>query len=130
VARLDLEERLVGARQRAARERDAERTRAVVGAAGEPGDLGEVRAALCGGAGDAEDGQVARDAAALVDLALVGGRDVIRDGDGLALDAAGAELLLRRVEVEHVAGVVAVAEEDAAAVLDGLRDREDLLRGG
>ena len=43
--------------------------------------------------------------------ALLGGGagDVVGDGDGLAGDALGAQALLRRVEVQHVAGVVAVA---------------------
>ena len=54
--------------------------------------------------------------------------DVVGDGDGAAVDAVGAQPVLRGVEVEHVAGVVAVAEEHAAAVVRGLRDRVDLLR--
>src|SRR5690606_26179945 len=75
----DLEQRLGGAGQRAARERDAEGARAVVRAARKPGDLVEVRAALGGGTGDAEDGEVAGDAAAFVDLVLPGRRYVVRD---------------------------------------------------
>src|SRR5690606_24993212 len=125
-----LEQRLGGAGQRAARERDAEGARAVVRAARKPGDLVEVRAALGGGTGDAEDGEVAGDAAAFVDLVLPGRRYVVRDGDGLARDPGCAELLLCGVEVEHVAGVVAVAEEHAAAVFGRARNREHLLRRG
>ena len=56
--------------------------------------------------------------------------DVVGDGDGLAGDAVGAKAVLRGVEVEHVAGVVAVAEEHPAAALGGRGDAVHLLRRG
>ena len=116
--------------ERAAGEGDAEGAGALVRELREPGDLGEVAARLRGGGGDAEDGEVAGDAAALVLLVGSGREDVVGDGHGLAGDPFGAEAVLRGVEVEHVAGVVAVAEEHAAAVVGGLGDRDDLLRRG
>ena len=60
------EQRRVGAGEGAAGEGDAERAGALVRERREPGDLGEVVAGLGRGGRDAEDGQVARDAAALV----------------------------------------------------------------
>ena len=81
-------------------------------------------------AGDLEDGEVAGDAAALVRLVDRGARDVVGHGDGAGRRCPRrAASCCGRVEVEHVARVVAVAEQHAAAVLGRLRDRRDLLRG-
>ena len=123
------EQRLRLAGQGAAVEGDAERPGAVVGAAGQPLDLVEGRALLGGGAGDLEDREVAGDAAALLDLVRRGAPDVVGDQHGAAVDALGLQLVLGGVEVQHVTGVVAVAEQHPAALVGGLGDGVGPLGG-
>ena len=121
---------LLGAGQRAAVEGHAERTGAVVGLDGEALDVVQVQSRLGGGAGDLEDGQVAGDAAALLDLLQRGAGNVIGDQDRAGLDALGVEPELRLAEVQDVAGVVAVAEQHSAAGVGGLGYAVDLAGGG
>ena len=116
----------VCAREGAAVEGHAEGTGAVVGPDGEPFDGVEVQPRFGGGAGDLEDRQVSGDAAALFDLVQRGAGDVVRDEDGAGFDAFGVEPQLGLAEVEHVAGVVAVAQQHAAAGVGGLGHPVDL----
>ena len=75
-------------------------------------------AALLGGRpGDLEDRQVAGDAATLLELVRRGAPDVVGDQHGAAVDALGPQLVLGGVEVEHVAGVVAVAEQHPTTLI-------------
>ena len=124
------EQRLLGAGQGAAGERDTERAGALVREPRHAGHTGQVIARLGRRRGDAEHGEVAGDAAALVLLGRGGAEDVVGHGDGLARDALGSQSLLRGVEVQHIAGVVAVREEHPAATVRRRRDRVDLLRRG
>ncbi|OUE28383.1 hypothetical protein BFL36_01440 [Clavibacter michiganensis] len=124
------EQRLVGARQRAAGEGDAHRAGARVGEAGDALGVVEVVARGGRGARGLEHGEVARDPAALG--LLVGGcaEDVVRHDDRAAVDPVAAHPLLRLVEVQHVARVVAVEEERAAALLAGADHGLHLVRRG
>ena len=92
----------------------------------------EVGAGLDGGPGDLEHRQVTGDAAAVTVLARLPGGDVVADGDDAHVDPLGAELLGSDTEVEHVSGVVAEAEDHAAAVLGVAGHGVDLVgrRGG
>ena len=92
----------------------------------EPFDLVQVQPGLGGGAGDLEDRQVPGDAAALLDLVQRGAGDVVGDQDGAGLDALGVEPQLGLAEVQDVAGVVAVAQQHAAAGVGGLGHPVDL----
>jgi hypothetical protein len=58
-----------------------------------------------------------------------GAEDIVGHRHGAAVNAFGTEFVLRFGEVEHVTGVVAVAEEDAASLVTGPGNRFDLLRG-
>ncbi len=126
----DVEEGFAGAGEGAAVEGDAEGTGAVVGPDGQPFDVVQVQSGFGGGAGDLEDRQVPGDAAALVDLVQGCAGDVVGDQDGAGLDAFGVEPELRLAEVEDVPGVVAVAEQDAAAGVGGFGHPVDLSGGG
>ncbi len=121
------EQRLVGAGQGAAGEGHAEGPGALVGALGDGGDLVEGAALLGRRAGGLEHAQVPGDAAAPVPLVDAGARDVVGDPHGAHRDALGLQRALGGAEVEHVAGVVAVREQHAAAVVAGPGDRRDLL---
>ncbi len=65
-------------------------------------------------------------------MGLLGGGagDVVRDAERAGGYARGGQLLGRLAEVEDVAGVVPVGEQDTAARLGGLGDPADLVRGG
>ncbi len=123
----DREERFVGARERAAGEGDTEAPRPVVRALGEGGDGVEVVPALGRGAGDLEHAEVPGDPATLVRPVRRCAGDVVGHPDRADRDAPRLEGPGGGVEVEHVAGVVAVGEEDSPAVVDGGRHRGDLL---
>ena len=129
---LDVEERLVGARHRAAVEGHAEGVRRRVGLGHHALDLVEVEPGLGGRAGDLVDGERAGDPAPLVLLVERGGGDVVGDVDDPGVDALGAEPVGGDLEVEPVAGVVAEAHDDAGATVGGPADPVDLLgrRGG
>jgi hypothetical protein len=77
-----------------------------------------------------EDGQVARDAAALGGLLRRGGGDVVGDGEGTGLDAVARQAFGGLAEVEDVARVVAVHEQDARAAVGGPCHGADLLCRG
>src|SRR4030095_6708496 len=111
------EQRFLGPGQGAPGEGDAERARAFVRESRDAHHGLEVVALGARGARGLEDREVAGDAAALVLLDDGRARDVVGHRDGLAGDARRAELLLRGVEVEHVARVVTVGEEAAATLL-------------
>ncbi len=130
LSRGDREQRRVGSRQGAAVERHAEGPGAVVGPDGQPFDVVQVQPGFGGGAGDLEDRQVAGDAAALLDLVQRGAGDVVGDQDGAGLDAFGVEAQLGLAEVQDVAGVVAVAQQHAAAGVGGLGHPVDLAGRG
>ena len=102
----------------------------MVGLDGEALHLVQVQAGLGGGARDLEDREVAGDAAALLDLVQRGAGDVIGHQHGARLDAFSVEPQLGLAEVQDVAGVVAVAEEHAAAGVGGLGHAVDLPGGG
>ena len=109
------EQRLVGAGQGAAGEGHAERAGAVVGVRGDAVHLVQREPGVGSGGGDLEDRQVAGDAAALLDL--VGG--ALEMSSVTASVSAGMPLAFKQLrpltEVQHVAGVVAVAQQHAAA---------------
>jgi hypothetical protein len=128
-ASLDLEQRRVGARHRAAVEGHAEREGRGVGRPHHPLDLVEVEPGLGGSAGDLVDGEGAGDAAALADLRSGGGGDVVGDVDDPRVDALGPQPVGRHAEVEHVTRVVAEAQHHAGAAVRGAPDTIDLLRG-
>src|SRR5699024_10687490 len=109
---------------------EAEGTGGVIGLEGDALGLVDVGAGLDRGAGDLEHGQVTGDPAP---VAVVGGGvgdDVVADLDDPHVDALGAQLLRCTAEVQHVAGVVAEAQDHAAAVLRVAGDRVDLGGGG
>ena len=124
----DGEQRVVRAGQGAAAEGDAEGTGAVIGALRDFHRRVHRVARIGGRGGYLEDGEVAGDAAAFGAFGERRGGDVVGDGDAAAVDAVLAEAVLGLVEVQDVAGVVAVAEQHAAAVVGGLRHVVDLLR--
>ena len=126
----NVEERGFGAGERAAAERDAEGPRPLVRARGGLGHRVQVVAVLRGGGRGPEHGEVAGDPATAVALGGRGGGDVVGDRDGAHRDALVPQAGLGCVEVEDVAGVVAVAEEHAAAGVGGARGRVDLLGRG
>ena len=76
----------------------------------------------------AEDREVTRDAAALVDL--LGGGDVIGHHHDAGVDALVVEPLGRDPEVHVVPGVVAEGQDHAAAAVGGLGHRVDLSGRG
>jgi len=124
-----VEERVLGPRERAALERHPQRAGTVIGFDGEPLDVVEVQSSLGGGAGDLEDRQVTGDAPALPDLVLRGTGDVVRNCYGARFDALGVQAQLGLAEVQDVACVVAVAEQDAAASVGCLGHPVDLPGG-
>ena len=124
----DGEERLIRARQRATAEGDAERTRAIVGEAGESLDLVERHPGLGCGTSDLEHDQVARDAAAAVPVGGGCAGDVVGHHDGAHVVALAAQPFFGLPELQDVAGVVAVAEQDARTALDGPGDARHLRR--
>ncbi|MCY1229773.1 hypothetical protein D9M72_421580 [compost metagenome] len=121
-----VEQRRVRSRQRAAVECHAQGTGAVVGPDGQTFDGVEVQSCFRRGTGNLEDRQVPGNAAALLDLVQRSAGDVVRDQDGAGFDALGVKPQLGLAEVEHVAGVVAVAQQHAAARVGGLGHPVDL----
>ena len=88
----------------------------------QPLDLVEGGAFLRGGPSDLEDREVAGDAATLLELVRRSAPDVVGDQYGAAVDPLRLQLVLGGVEVEHVTGVVAVAEQHPPALVGGLGD--------
>ncbi|MPM83978.1 hypothetical protein SDC9_131048 [bioreactor metagenome] len=117
-----MEQRLRGARQRAAVEGHAERAGAIIGSPGEFGDLVDGVAALGGGAGNLEDDHIAGHAAAFAGVIARSGGHVVGDLDGAHVVALGAQTFGGLAEMQHIAGVVAIGDDDAATVVGGLRD--------
>jgi hypothetical protein len=115
------EESVVRPGQGAAAERDADRTGALICQLRYAGHAGEVVPGLCCCGCDAKDGEIARDSASLVLLGGGGTEDVVGHRDRLARDALRTKSFLGGVEIEDVAGVVAVREEDAATAVRGRR---------
>ncbi len=126
------EQRRGGTRERAAGEGDAEAPGAAVRVHRDPLHLVEVGALLGSGARDAEHAQVAGDAAPRAERIRRRTRDVVGHQHRAHIDARVAQLTLGRSEVDHVARVVAVAVQDAAARVDLERDAHRLTgrRGG
>ena len=124
------EQRLAGARQRAAAKGDAEGDGAAVGDPRQPLHIVERHAGLRGRAGDLEDDDVARDAPA--QRGAFGGRagDIVGDRQDARVDALGGQTPRRRAEVEHVAGVIAEAEQHPAAAIGQPGDPRDRARRG
>ena len=114
----------------AAGEGDAERGGPLVDAVGDGRNAVKVVAGVRGGGCDFDDDEVAGGATAQGPVLGWRGGQVVGDDDRAGGHSGGDELVTRGVEVEHVAGVVAVAQEDAAAGVGGQGDRDDLLGGG
>ena len=122
----DGEERSVRAGQGGSGEGDTQRAGPSVRQQRDVGDVIERPAVLGGPCGGFEDDQVPSQTAASVMLIPARAGDVIRDGDAAARDAVGPELSLRAVEIQHIAGVVAVGEENPRSAVDRARDGFDL----
>jgi hypothetical protein len=123
------EQRFVRPWEGAAAERGSERPGQRVGAGSHGSHPGQVVAVLSRCAGDLEDDEIAGDSAASVFLAGGGAGDVVGYGQDLHGDALGPQPRGRGGEVEHIAGVVAEAEQHSAALIDGPAD-VDHLPGG
>ena len=130
VARGHMEQRLGRAGQGGAVEGDAEGAGGVVRLPRDPLGLVQARAGLDRSARDLEHRQVAGDTAAVPVILGSVGDDVVADLDDPHVDAFGAQLLRRPAEVKHVPGVVAEAEDHAAAVLRVAGHRVDLRGRG
>ena len=130
VPRRDSEQRRVRAGQRAAVEGHTQRAGAVVRPDGEPFDVVQVQSRFGGGSGDLEHCQVAGDAAPLLDLVQRGAGDVVGDQDCAGFNAFGVEAQLGLAEVQDVTGIVAVAQQHAAAGVGRLGHAVDLAGRG
>ena len=124
----ELEGRLAGGRDGAAREGHAHRADVVLDLLAERRHRREVGAGLGGRADDllGQDGPT--DAAAARGVERVLDRDVVRDDDAGDLDPLGPGHLGRELEVHDVAGVVLDDVQDAGAAVDRLRRGEHLVR--
>ena len=123
------EQRCGSARQRAAAERNTERSGAFVRESGHPLDLIDRVAGFGCPGGRLEHRECARDAPSLVLLGDRRAGDVVRHHDGAAVDPDGSQLLLRLVEVQYVTGVVAVREQYPATEVCRCRNGLHLMRG-
>lgn len=103
--------------QGAAVEGHAEGHAGGIGAPGHRLDRVEVQPGFGGGAGDLEDQQIARHAAALAALGQTGAGHVVGHRQNARVDALGAQPLGGGAKVQHVAGVIAKAQDHAAAAL-------------
>ena len=121
-----LEQRLIGPGQRAPGERDSAGPGPVVGQLADSRDLIEGHAGFRGGGRHLQHGQSAGDAATLVCFFHRCGRDIVGDGSTSDIEAIGFQELSGHAELQHVAGVVQVGQENAAAVIGSLGDAMDL----
>ena len=123
-----LEQRLIGAGQRAPGERDAAGPGPVVGPLADGRDLIEGHAGFRGGGRHLQHSQSAGDAATLVCFFHRCGRDIVGDCSTSDIKAIGFQELSGHAELQHVAGVVQVGQENATAVVGSLGDAMDLRR--
>ena len=86
-------------------------------------DLLEVLARLGGRPRDLEDGEVARNAAALVEFVLCAGGDVVGDHQGVGGDSLRAQTLDGLAEMQDVARIVPESHEHSGAAVGSLEDR-------
>jgi hypothetical protein len=124
-----VEEWSVRPRKRAATEGDPKGSTKIIRTGRDAYHRVEGHATLRRRPGDLEDGEIAGDAAAAIRL---GGRctdDIISDDHSLAGDTARHETVLRLIEIEHVASVVAITEQDTGTTLAVHGYIEDLVRG-
>ena len=117
------------ARQGAPSEGHPEAARALVRVFREPLDLVEVGTLLRRSTGDPEHAEVACDPAPSGIRVRGGARDVVGHQNGADIDSGLAQFPLGSAEVDHVAGVVAVAEQHPATRL-GLPCDTHRLTGG
>ena len=125
----NVEQRCRLARQRAATEAHGHGARALVGLLGDADEVVERDAGCRSGTGGLEDHEGAHVAATLLLLFGLGGRDVIGDVEGAAIDALPNKAVAGHVEVHLVARIVTADDEDAPTVVDGASDPQDVLGG-
>src|SRR4029453_3587767 len=87
----------------------------VVGLDGQTLDVVKVQSRFGGGACDLEDCEVACDPAALLSLIDRGTGDVVCDGDSPRFNALGVQAELRLAEVQDIASVISVAEQNSTS---------------
>src|SRR5699024_8591728 len=110
-------ERIVGSLQRASIVRRAQRSGCVFVIPGGPFLLVDVCSGFYGRPRDFDDRQVSADAEPFPVLFERVGGDVVAHRDDTDVDALSTELLRGTTEMQDVPGVVAEAEDHAAAVL-------------
>jgi hypothetical protein len=111
------EERAIRARQRAPAEGNAEGTRAVIGMTCNTLNLVQRQTRLGGGTRNLEDGNITRDAAAFMHLFGWRACYIIGDSERAGIDAFAPQSLGGRAEIQNIASIIAIAENDAAAAM-------------
>lgn len=124
------EQRVIGAGERAACERDPEGERPGVGSSCERCDTLEVVARSGRGPGHLNDHEIACGTTALVTSGRRRAGHVVGDRQIADTDTGGLEAPLGFGEVQLVAGVVAIGKQHATAVVRRSAHRDDLVGGG
>ena len=122
----NVKQRVGGTRQGAAVKGYSEGTGRQVRFAGQTLNLSKVESGIRCRAGDLEHREVPRDAASFVDLGQRGAGNVISNDHCASGDTLRVQAFLSLTEVQHVAGIVAVAQEHSTAGVGGLGHPVDL----